>query len=100
VRQVVDLAVKAMEKECAAEGRDDVWAIFSSRLLGPMLTGDEPEPYGELVARLGLESPSQASNLLITAKRMFSRNLNAVVLETVADPAEAEDELRELKNCL
>jgi hypothetical protein len=59
-----------------------------------------PEPYDKLVGRLGLASPSQAANLLITAKRMFNRHLRAVVMETVADPAQAEDEIEELKKCL
>ena len=50
--------------------------------------------------RHGIESPSRAANLLVTAKRMFSRHLHAVVRETVANPAQAEAELRELKQCL
>jgi len=100
VRRVVALAVAGMQQECDAHRRSDVWSVFCSRLLGPMLEGSVAEPYGELVKRLGLESPSQASNLLITAKRMFSRHLRDVVQETVANPDEAEDELRELKKCL
>jgi hypothetical protein len=65
-----------------------------------MIDGEKPESYDTLVTRLGLESPSQASNLLVTAKRMFARHLRAVVAETVADPDQVEEELRELKMCL
>jgi len=97
VRQTVAEATAGMKEECQAHGREDVWSIFESRLLGPILEGATPEPYEALVARLGLESPSQASNLLITAKRMFVRHLRRVVSETVADPGEIEDELRDLK---
>ena len=100
VRQVVATAITAMEEDCSANDRNDVWQVFHLRLLNPMLSGSAPQPYGQLVKDLGLQSPSQASNLLITAKRMFSRHLRAVVQETVADPAQAEDELQELRKCL
>jgi RNA polymerase sigma-70 factor (ECF subfamily) len=100
LKQVVALAVKGMQDECTANGRGDVWSVFNSRLLAPMLEGADPEPYGKLVARLDLVSPSQASNILITAKRMFSRHLRAVIQDTVMDPAQVEEEFRELKNCL
>ena len=37
-----------------------------------------------------------SSALLITAKRMFVRNLKGVIHEYAADNSEADDELREL----
>ncbi len=100
IRHMVGQATANMQEECTTQERGDVWAIFESRLLNPMLGGDSPEPYDVLVARLGLQSPSQASNLLVTAKRMFARHLRLVVAETVADPEQAEEELQELMTCL
>ena len=94
------MAVKGVEEECNRNDRADVWTIFQRRLLEPMLEGARPVPYGDLVKALKLDSPSQAANLLITAKRMFSRHLHAVVSETVSDPAQADAELEELKKCL
>ncbi len=60
----------------------------------------EPMPYDKLVARFGLRSPSEASNLLITAKRMFARALHEIVRETVSDDQDVEPEIRELKRIL
>ena len=100
VGQVVAMAVQGMQAECDKNDRADVWTIFQRRLLEPMLEGARPVSYGDLVKELKLESPSQAANLLITAKRMFSRHLHTVVSETVEDPAQAEAELQELKKCL
>ncbi len=100
LRQLVAQAAANMQKACTEENREDVWSIFSSRLLDPMLGGDKPEPYDALVARLGLRSPSQASNLLVTAKRMFARHLRQAVCDTVGDPAQVEEELEELKKSL
>ncbi|MBL7115041.1 MAG: hypothetical protein ISS35_04680 [Kiritimatiellae bacterium] len=100
IRQMVALAIADMQKECTENNRNDVWSIFSSRMLEPMISGAKPESYGELVQRLKLKSPGQASNLLITAKRMFSRHLHRAVQETIEDPEQAEAELQELKTCL
>jgi len=100
VRHVVAQATESMQSECTTQNRGDVWAIFESRLLAPMIDGEKPESYDVLVARLGLQSPSQASNLLVTAKRMFARHLHSVVAETVASPDQVEEELQELKMCL
>jgi len=100
ISQVVAMAIEGVEAECDRNDRADVWTIFQRRLVGPMLEGAATVPYGELVRELKLDSPSQAANLLITAKRMFSRHLRAVVAETVENPAQAEAELEELKKCL
>jgi len=100
ISQVVAMAIKGVQAECDRNDRVDVWTIFQRRLLEPMLEGARPVSYGDLVKELKLESPSQAANLLITAKRMFSRHLHTVISETVEDPAQAEAELQELKKCL
>ena len=100
VRQLVAQATDNMQQECISQERSDVWAIFKSRLLDPMIDGEKPESYDTLVTRLGLVSPSQASNLLVTAKRMFARHLHDVVAETVDSPDQVEEELQELKMCL
>lgn len=68
--------------------------------LGPILDNAAPLPYEKLVAQFGLQSPSEASNLLVTAKRMFARTLREVVRETVSDEREIEDEILELKRVL
>src|SRR5687768_12504417 len=74
-RQVLRQAIENMERECYAAGRADVWAVFEARTLGPILRQEDPVPYGALVERFGFASPAQASNVLVTANRMFARNL-------------------------
>ena len=78
----------------------DVWGVFECRLLAPMLDGAEPMPYEALVERFALRSPAQASNVLITGKRMFERALRAVVGEYAADEAEVDEEIAELRQIL
>lgn len=99
-RQVLARTVELMREECRSKDRQVLWEVMESRILGPIL-GDTPlMPYDELVTRFGLRSPSEASNLLITAKRMFARVLREVVRETVSDDSEVEAEIMELKRIL
>lgn len=99
-RQVIAEAAERMRKECGATGRLDVWGVFECRLLAPALEGTEPADYGELVRRFGLQSPSQASNVLVTAKRMYARTLRGVVAEYSGDAAEIEAEIGDLYRIL
>ena len=98
-RQALDLALVRLRDECQAAGRDRVWAVFAARVVGPAMDGAAPEPYEKLLGRFGFESPEQASNLLMTAKRMFLRHLRAVVSE-YADEDEVEEEIRDLRRIL
>jgi RNA polymerase sigma-70 factor (ECF subfamily) len=97
---VLNRTITQMRGECAELGREDVWGVFEARILGPTLYQRESLPYGELVSRFGLTSPEQASNILVTGKRMFSRCLRCVVGEYSEDEAELNDEVVELRNIL
>jgi DNA-directed RNA polymerase specialized sigma24 family protein len=98
--EVIDRAVREMELECRAAGRVDLWEVFRCRILRPSLEGVEPIGYEELISRFGFGSPAQASNALITAKRMLARILRAIVGEYAENEAEVEEELAYLKSVL
>jgi DNA-directed RNA polymerase specialized sigma24 family protein len=98
-RQVIQSALHQMEAECTASERPDIWGVFESRILASV-DGAEPLPYDRLVERFGLASPVQAMNLLITARRMYERNLRAVIGEYVKDPGEVDAEIRDLAQIL
>ena len=99
-RNVIDETVRLMRAECEASNRMDVWGLFEHRLLLPLLHEAEPIEYDELVARFGLQSPSQASNLLITGKRMFARLMRSVVSEYAKNNDDIDAEIRELMEIL
>jgi hypothetical protein len=99
-RQVIERTISRMREECLDKNRPMLWGVFEARTLDPLLNQTEPMPYDKLVARFGLRSPSEASNLLITAKRMFARALHEIVRETVSDDQDVEPEIRELKRIL
>lgn len=99
-RGVIAESLKRMRRHCEMSGRADLWGVFELRLVNPILNGSEPVDYEQLVRRFRLGSPAQASNVLITSKRMYARVLRAVVAEYTGDAEETESELRELKAIL
>jgi DNA-directed RNA polymerase specialized sigma24 family protein len=100
-RATIDEALRRMQSECAAKGRPEVWGVFEHRVLAETLGGPAPLPYDEMVARFGFRSPAQASNVLMTAKRMFARALRSVLADYDRGDSDAiEAELRELLEIL
>lgn len=99
-RGVLAEALRRMRNQCETSGRMELWCVFECRLLDPLLKGAEPIDYENLVGRFGLTSPAQASNLLITAKRMCVRALRLVVAEYSRDDEEIEQEISELRQVL
>lgn len=99
-RKVVAQGVLRTQQECLAAGRHDLWGIFEQRFLTPLLEDGDVPNYEHLILRLGIATPSKASNLLITGKRMFARLLREVVAEYTHDRDEVESEIRDLLQIL
>jgi RNA polymerase sigma-70 factor (ECF subfamily) len=99
-RQVLAQAIDAMRAECTATGRTDIWGVFEGRVLSPVLHGGRQVSYGELVRRNGFVSPSQASNVLVTATRMFARELRKVVGAYASSDREIDEEIADLRRIL
>ncbi len=92
-RQLLAEVARRMQAECVASGRPDLWGVFEARILGPIVAGAEPIGYQNIVRRFHFRSPSQASNALITAKRMYARLLRAVVAEYVLEEEDIDREI-------
>lgn len=99
-RQIITEATRRTQVECERAGRGDVWNLLKGRILDPALNGVDPLSYNELVQRFGMESPLQVSNLLVTGRRMYGRNLRAVIAEYARDEQEVEEEMRDLRSIL
>ena len=99
-REVLSETLRRMKRHCAENGREEVWAVFECRILLPTLGRADPVPYRHLLERFGFRSPTQASNVLITGKRMFRRFLRRVVGEYVAGEGEVEEEIEQLRRAL
>lgn len=76
--------LRRMEADCcnpAAEQprRSYIWEMFRIRLLAPLFDDAPQVPYEQLVERFELRSPMDASNLLLSGKRIFKAHLGRVI---------------------
>ena len=72
--------------------RSHIWELFRLRMLEPLFQNAEQTPYEHLIVRFGLKSPLEASNMLLSAKRIFKTHLTQVIREyTDQDDATAEE---------
>lgn len=99
-REVIREALERMRAECEASSRPDLWALFHGRVVAPAYDGVEGLPYEQIMARFGFRTLVQATNALVTAKRLFARMLRAVVAEYAEDTREVDDELLCLRQIL
>ncbi len=99
-KQTISQALESMSAECQAKKRSDVWEVFQTRIVEPILNGQPEVPYEELVARFGLKSPVVAFNLLVTGKRMFERHLRSIIGAYAADESKIDEEMADLRRIL
>jgi RNA polymerase sigma-70 factor (ECF subfamily) len=100
-RQVLAEAVSRMRAECDESKRPDIWGVFDGRVLQPCMHDAPAVAYENLQEQFRFASPAQASNVLMTAKRMFARHLRAVVGEyATAEEGQIEEELADLQRIL
>jgi RNA polymerase sigma-70 factor (ECF subfamily) len=99
-REIVQEAISRVRAACESGNRPEVWGVFHANLVRPILHGDAPLGYGELVERFAFRSPGQVWHATRTGKQMFARHLRAVVREYAQGDAEVEEELRDLRRIL
>jgi RNA polymerase sigma-70 factor (ECF subfamily) len=90
-------ALLDMRNELARLNRLDIWEVFQGRVLQTILNDDPPLDYSTIISRFKYGSPSQALNILVTAKRMFRRNLRTVIAQYIQNESEIDEELTLLK---
>jgi DNA-directed RNA polymerase specialized sigma24 family protein len=105
IRIVLAETLRRMEADCRDPAqpqprRQFIWEMFRLRLLEPMLHDAPPVPYDALIGRFDLQSPTDASNMLLTAKRIFKMHLGRVIKEYAEQDAAAAAELQELEGLL
>ncbi|HEY3862702.1 MAG TPA: hypothetical protein VGO59_12525 [Verrucomicrobiae bacterium] len=102
VRTLLAEALRRMEADCkdpAAEQprRGQIWEMFRIRLLEPLFNDAPQVPYEQLIERFGLKSPTDASNMLLSGKRMFKTHLTHVIKEYAEQDAATAQEIQALE---
>ena len=103
VRTVLAETLRRMEIDCKDSAGDQprrsyIWEMFRIRLLAPIFDGVSPVPYEQLIERFGLRSPTDASNMLLSAKRIFKMHLNNVIKEYAGQDTATAMEVQALEN--
>jgi hypothetical protein len=104
-RTVLAETLRRMEADCRnpkeeQPRRSQIWEMFKVRLLDPVFNDTEPPVYDGLIERFGLKSPTDASNTLLSAKRIFKVHLNKVIKEYAEQDAATAAEIQALEDFL
>jgi hypothetical protein len=104
-RTVLAETLRRMEADCKNPREDQprrsfIWEMFRLRLLDPVFN-DAPQPsYDQLIEQFGLKSPTDASNTLLSAKRIFKVHLAKVINEYAGQDAATAAEIQALEDFL
>jgi DNA-directed RNA polymerase specialized sigma24 family protein len=98
--EVLRVAITRYHAGCDADDRADLWDVFLSRVLRPILDGEDLASYDRLATSLGLSSADRAHNLLVTAKRRFAACLGDVVGQYALGASNVDEELCDLRRIL
>ncbi len=104
-RAVLGETLRRMETDCTRPGKDQprrshIWEMFRIRLIEPVFNNAPQVPYDQLVERFALKSPLEASNTLLSAKRIFKGHLDNVIREYAGRDAATALEIQALKDFL
>ena len=99
-RALLHDVIQTMKEECDKTRRPDIWFVFAQRIILPLFDRRPPLAYETLALQLHLDSPTQAANLLVTAKRTYARLLRAAIAEYEPHPDQIEEELTHLHQIL
>jgi DNA-directed RNA polymerase specialized sigma24 family protein len=98
-------ALKRMEADCRDAAADQprrsyIWEMFRIRLLEPLFNDAPQVPYEQLIEKFELRSPTDASNLLLSGKRIFKAHLSRVIQEYAEQDAATAVETQALEEFL
>jgi RNA polymerase sigma-70 factor (ECF subfamily) len=88
---VLERAMERLRRDEARAGREQHFETFQDYLTG----GAAAVPYREVALDLGM-SEAAVRKAVVRLRKRFGRVLRAEILHTVADPDEADDEIRHL----
>jgi RNA polymerase sigma-70 factor (ECF subfamily) len=92
--------VADVESRCLDDGRDVHWRLFFLHIVEPILTGEASPGLGHLCTQLGVATPVQAENMIVTVKRRFQAAMRSRVREYVVSEDQVDQEIRDLMEIL
>ena len=96
VTNLLDQTLAETKRQCCDAGMAKHWQVFHSKVLAPILEGNDDLSLKEICHRYGVESEARASNMLVTVKRCFKRTLKRRLRDLARSDSQAEAEFREI----
>lgn len=93
---IIDQVICQVKQVCCHAGKEKHWQIFNAKVLLPIMENRSSAPIKDLCQQYGIDSEAQASNMIVTVKRCFSRTLEDQLRHFVQTDADIEDERKEL----
>jgi len=79
VSALLERVIAAVRAECAEEGMTTHWALFSERVVQPILTDRSPPPLASICKAHDITDTQTASNMIVTVKRPNARGTRRIV---------------------
>ena len=98
--QLLDEVLFAVQAACRAEGKQVHWHVFRERVLDPILYGAKQPSLPALCERYRIPYEAKASNMIVTVKRRFQREMARRIREVVGSDADVEQEILDLLEIL
>lgn len=97
---LLDAVLVAVESDCRRTGKMLHWRVFKARVLTPIMENTPAPPLRDVCRQCQVQSESKASNMVITVKRKFKRQLETCMRLHVSKEVDIEQELEELLDIL
>lgn len=100
VAELLEKTLFEVQQECQQTNKETHWAVFTAKVLNPILKDADPPSMKNICQDLGIETEAQASNMIITVKRRLKKHLEKNLRQIVHSDAEIQPEMSALLKSL
>ena len=94
--QLLDCILEEVQEKCRFDGKILHWQVFHDRVLKPIMENTDPPSLAEICQRYGIDSPSKASNMIVTVNRRFQAGFKRHIRRLVTQDCDVDSEIKEL----
>ena len=98
--QLLDGILEEVREKCVADGKSIHWQVFHDKVLRPVRDNAPPPSLAEICELYNIDSPSKASNMLVTVNRRFQAGLKRHIRRSVTEDHDVDSEFQELRQIL
>ena len=94
--QLLDDILEEVREKYRADGKNLHWQVFRDRILRPIMDNTPAPSLAEICQRYAIDSPSKASNMLVTVNRRVQAGFRRHIRRSVVQDCDVDSEFREL----